>query len=261
MRVAFIGKGGSGKSTLAGNLCRILARRGERVLALDADAVPGLAYSLGLEPRDEWPLSTGAVFREKKGWEVVITAQEAVEHFSRKGPEGIRFLQFGNMSGRMTREQQASAIVFLRVIKEFEDRGWWVVSDLAAGPRQAYLGWAGEGKTTLLAVLDPSWKSIFTVRRMKRLSDKRKGIEILGIANKVRTQKERQLIQTELEKLKIPYWAEIPADRALAAAEREGVSAFDGGSRSKGIRALEDIADRLAEMDRSRTSRRKTAAG
>lgn len=260
MRVAFIGKGGSGKSTLAGNICRILARRGEKVLALDADSVPGLAYSLGLEPRDEWPLSSGAVFREKKGWEVVITAEEAVEYFSAGGPDGIRFLQFGNMSGRMTRDQQASAIVFLRVIKEFEDRGWFVVVDLAAGPRQAYFGWAGSGKTTILAVVEPSWKSIFTVRRMKRLSDKRKRIEILGVANKVRTQKQRALISSELQKLKIPVWAEVPEDRVLAEAEREGKSALDAGRRSKGIRALEDIADRLIEMPRAAGPLRKAAS-
>lgn len=256
MRVAFIGKGGSGKSTLAGNLCRILARRGEKVLALDADAVPGLAYSLGLQPREEWPLSNGAVFREKKGWDVVITPDEAVEYFSTAGPDGIRFLQFGNMSGRMTRQQQASAIVFLRVIKEFDDKGWCVVVDLAAGPRQAYFGWAGAGKTRLLAVVEPSWKSVFTVRRMRRLADKRKKIEILGIANKVRTQKQRALILSELGKLGIPYWAEIPEDPVLAKAEREGKAAVDFVTSSRALRALEEVADRLLETDLARAGRR-----
>jgi len=119
-----------------------------------------------------------------------------------------------------------------------------VVIDLAAGPRQAYFGWSGEVKT-ILAVVEPSMKSIFTVRRMRRLADKRKKIRILGIANKVATEKQRTFIRTELDKLEIPYWAEVPADRTLAAAERVGKSAFAGGRRSKGIKALEEIADRL----------------
>ncbi|MDP8932341.1 MAG: AAA family ATPase, partial [Actinomycetota bacterium] len=42
MRVAFVGKGGSGKSALAGTLARALARRGESVLVLDSDPMPGL---------------------------------------------------------------------------------------------------------------------------------------------------------------------------------------------------------------------------
>jgi CO dehydrogenase nickel-insertion accessory protein CooC1 len=49
LRLAVVGKGGAGKSVIAGTLARLLARRGERVLALDSDLLPGLALSLGAE--------------------------------------------------------------------------------------------------------------------------------------------------------------------------------------------------------------------
>jgi len=46
--LAFAGKGGVGKTTLAGTLARLLARRGQRVVAVDGDLNPNLGISLGL---------------------------------------------------------------------------------------------------------------------------------------------------------------------------------------------------------------------
>jgi len=48
LRVAFVGKGGAGKSSLAGTFARVLTETGDRVLALDSDLMPGLAFSLGV---------------------------------------------------------------------------------------------------------------------------------------------------------------------------------------------------------------------
>ncbi len=48
VRIAVAGKGGSGKTTVAGTLARALGRRGEAVLAIDADTNPNLAVTLGI---------------------------------------------------------------------------------------------------------------------------------------------------------------------------------------------------------------------
>lgn len=48
MRLAISGKGGSGKTTIAGTLARVLARRGNRVMAIDADPNPNLSITLGI---------------------------------------------------------------------------------------------------------------------------------------------------------------------------------------------------------------------
>lgn len=47
--VAVCGKGGVGKTVASGTLVRVLAERGARVLAVDADPAMGLAYILGLQ--------------------------------------------------------------------------------------------------------------------------------------------------------------------------------------------------------------------
>jgi CO dehydrogenase maturation factor len=52
MKIAVAGKGGVGKTTLAGTLARVLGRRGQAVLAVDADTNPNLAITLGI-PREE----------------------------------------------------------------------------------------------------------------------------------------------------------------------------------------------------------------
>ena len=47
MKIAIAGKGGSGKTTIAGILSRLLAERGDRVWAIDADSNPNLGTSIG----------------------------------------------------------------------------------------------------------------------------------------------------------------------------------------------------------------------
>ena len=48
MKIAISGKGGVGKTTLAGVMARILASRGRKVLAIDADPDSNLASAIGL---------------------------------------------------------------------------------------------------------------------------------------------------------------------------------------------------------------------
>ena len=51
MRIAIAGKGGAGKTTISATLCRLLARQGRRVVAIDADSNPNLAIALGVDRR------------------------------------------------------------------------------------------------------------------------------------------------------------------------------------------------------------------
>lgn len=242
--MACVGKGGAGKSALAGTLCRVLARRGHRVLALDADSVPGLALSIGIATSDEWMLSTAAVWQESKGWVLTMTPEEAVERFATRGPDDIRFLQFGKPTATITREHQSSMGAFLEIMEQFGGNGWIVVTDLAAGTRQSFMGWAGSAEM-MLTVVEPSAKAVMTARRLGRVGEVVPGVRLLGIANKVTGPFERRTIKEGLEKAGIPLWAEIPTDPVFAAAARTGRPPYDVDPDAPAIRKIEELADRL----------------
>lgn len=249
LRVAFLGKGGAGKTALAGTLCRLLARRGRRVLALDADSVPGLAGVIGIEPTDDWLLQSAAERGEEKGYRLTMTPAEAIERFALEGPDGVRFLQFGKVTAAMTPEQRASASAFLEILQSFDGEGWCVVADLAAGTRQSYYGWTGLADT-LLVVVEPTAHALLTARRLLRLREVNEDAELLGVANKVASAAQRERIAEELEEMGIPLWAEVPADPIFARADRAGRPPADLEHSSPALEALERIADRLLERSR-----------
>ncbi len=58
MKLGIVGKGGVGKTTISALISQEYAARGKRVLAIDTDSNPNLAYSLGLgaQEADEVPL-------------------------------------------------------------------------------------------------------------------------------------------------------------------------------------------------------------
>ena len=49
MKLGIVGKGGVGKTTISALISQEYAARGKRVLAIDTDSNPNLAYSLGLD--------------------------------------------------------------------------------------------------------------------------------------------------------------------------------------------------------------------
>ena len=69
MRIAIAGKGGVGKTSLSAALAKTFAARGQRVIAVDADADGNLADALGV-PSDQIPQPISALkdlIRERTG--------------------------------------------------------------------------------------------------------------------------------------------------------------------------------------------------
>jgi CO dehydrogenase maturation factor len=109
-RVVVTGKGGVGKTTLTAMLARRMARRGYRVLALDADPQMNLPYALGIETAGAaslTPLSENVDYVEEKtgvrpgeGWGLFFRlnpeVDDVVDRFGVRGPDGVRMLVMGN---------------------------------------------------------------------------------------------------------------------------------------------------------------------
>ena len=249
MRIAFVGKGGVGKSAIAGTFARALARRGEPVLAIDSDPLPGLAFSLGLEISDA-PLPDEAVEERKEGEEgprfrlaTGLTAADAVERYAVTAPDGVRFLQFGKHRGN-TRALFRSQFAFRQIIRDLPDDRWNVIGDLPGGTRQAFSGW-GDYARTVLIVVEPTAKSLLTARRLSRLAlDEAHPRRLVAVANKVR---EAGDADTIADRTGLDVVASIPWDEALAEAEQRRAAPIDLAPDSPAVQAVESLVDQMSE--------------
>ena len=146
VRVAFVGKGGSGKSTISGTFARLLARRvADSVVALDSDPLPGMPYALGVAVDDN-PIPAEAVVEGPEDgprWMINpdIDADEFIERYAAPGPDGVRYLQFGNLWGHVVTLRE-SQFAWSQVVREMDPQRWHIVGDLPGGTRQPMAGWA-----------------------------------------------------------------------------------------------------------------------
>lgn len=249
MRVAFVGKGGSGKSAIAGTFARALARRGEPVLTIDSDPMPGLAYSLGMEIVEDAVLDE-AVVERKEGEEGPrfrlrpgLTVADAIEQYAATGPDGVRFLQFGKLRGHVA-SLLRSQMAFREILRALPPNGRWnVVGDLPGGTRQAYAGW-GDYAHTFLIVIEPSAKSLLAARRLAHLAGGEKPARVVGVANKIRDAGEADLVR---DRCGLDVIASIPWDEEMAEAERQAKAPIDYTPESPAVRAVELLVQRLIE--------------
>ena len=254
MRIAFVGKGGAGKSAIAGTFCRFLARRGEPVLAVDSDPLPGLALSLGLKIDDDVRIPDEVVVERKEGepgprYRLVegLSAIDAVERFSVTAPDGVRFLQFGKIgvNGQVGQSLFRSQLAFRQITRELPDDRWSVVGDLPGGTRQPFTGWGTFAKTILI-VVEPSAAALLSARRLARMANLDHAPRVLAVANKVRAPDDVELVaaRTGLEVV-----GAVPWDEAFADAERTRRAPIDEAPASEAVRAVDCLVDRLLEED------------
>jgi CO dehydrogenase maturation factor len=249
LRVAFVGKGGAGKSSLGGTLVRVLAARGEPVLALDSDPLPGLAYALGMA-RTDAGLPAEAVEERGEGEEgppyrlpTGMTAADAVDRYAATGPDGVRFLQLGKVGGAAD-DVRGAHVVFRQIVRELAMSDWHLVGDLPGGTRQPFFGW-GSYARTVLVVVDASPASLLSARRLRRLGTHGDAPpRVLAIANKVRGSGDVTRIA---ERTGLPIVAEIPHDEELVEAERSGVALIDHAPSSPVVGAVRSLLDLLLE--------------
>jgi len=247
VRVAFIGKGGAGKSAIAGTFARLLAQRGEPVLVIDSDPMPGLALSLGLPATDAGipdeatveraQSEDGPRFKLRPG----LSASEAIELYAAAGPDGLRLLQFGKLRehvGALMRSQHA----FHQIREELPSDRWHLIGDLPGGTRQPFFGWT-QFASVVLVVIEPSEKGMLSGRRLARLAEGEGAPErILAVVNKARHPDDAARVEAGTG---LQVVATIPWDEQLADAERLGRAPIDAAPDAAAVRAVASLVDQL----------------
>ena len=95
MKIAVAGKGGAGKTSISGTMARLLAREGRSVLAIDGDANPNLALTLGIpaERYDAVPtLPAGLIERTADGVHLTATLDDICTSHALRAPDGVTLL-------------------------------------------------------------------------------------------------------------------------------------------------------------------------
>lgn len=241
MKILVAGKGGVGKTTVSGTLARALARAGHPVLALDADTNPMLGVSLGLGPEQ-----TDLLVAVREGLETGETEHERsldgfVERFGRDAPDGVRLV----LASRIDRPDpgcRCCGVSAEQLIAELDGEGRIVIGDLEAGVGTVLRLEPGQADVVVV-VAQPTAKSLDVARRAIDLAEDR-GARVVVVANRVRDESDLTAVESALRgehELVV-----IPEDPAIAAADRDGLAPFDVAPGSPGVRAVLELADRLA---------------
>jgi len=255
MKIAISGKGGVGKTTLAGVMARILAKRGRKVLAIDADPDSNLASAIGLPKEALAKLSpiasmtsmieerTGA----KKGtFGSVLKLNPKVDDLPDEmgvNYEGIRLLLLGCIpqggGGCFCPENILLKNLVRHLLVKREEA---LIIDMEAGLE--HLGRGSTGQVdALIIVVEPGQRAMNTARQIKKLGEDLKIKNMMIVGNKVNSEEDRQLIERDLSNF--PVLGYMSFNPKILQADKEGKSPFDMDEKIK-----EEVNTILTELEK-----------
>lgn len=255
MKIAISGKGGVGKTTLAGVMARILAHRGRKVLAIDADPDSNLASAIGLPKEALSKLSpiasmtsmieerTGA----KKGtFGSMFKLNPKVDDLPDEvgvSYQGVKLLLLGCIpqggGGCFCPENVLLKNLVRHLLVQREEA---LILDMEAG-----LEHLGRGSTgyvdALIIVVEPGQRAMNTARQIKKLGEDLKIKNMMIVGNKVKDEEDRRLIEEQLSDF--PLLGHMSFNAKILQADREGKSPYDLDEKIK-----EEVKAILAELEK-----------
>jgi CO dehydrogenase maturation factor len=244
MKIAISGKGGVGKTTLAGVMARILAHRGRKVLAIDADPDSNLASAIGLPQEGLAKLSpiasmtsmieerTGA---KKGSYGTMFKLNPKVDDLPDDmgvSYQGVKLLLLGCIpqggGGCFCPENVLLKNLVRHLLVQREEA---LIIDMEAG-----LEHLGRGSTgyvdALVIVVEPGQRAMNTARQIKKLGEDLKIKNTMIVGNKVTSEEDRRLIEEQLSDF--PVLGHMSFNPKILQADREGKSPYDIDEKIKG---------------------------
>ena len=253
MKIAVSGKGGVGKSTIAASIAVLLAQRGGRGLALDADPDANLAAALGIPSATTiTPIAAEiALIEERTGAKVNgygqvfklnpevsdVAGKLAVTH------NGVNLLVLGAVkrggSGCACPENVfIKALVNDLILYKNET----LVIDMEAGIE--HLGRATAASVdVMIVVVEPGQRALDCAGTVIRMS-KEIGIKnFVVVGNKITGDEDKQFIANGLNREVAAF---LPYSEGIRHADRDGLCALDGmGAGERAV--IETLIDTIAK--------------
>lgn len=238
MKIAVTGKGGVGKSTITAALALLTARKGMKVLAIDADPDANLASALGIPLADQKAIRTIAqekrLIEERTGAKVQQYGQifkinpevtDIAEKYSYRH-KGVDLLVLGAITGGGTGCACPENVLLRSLVQDLIlHRGEALFMDMEPGIE--HIGRAtARGVSSFIIVVEPGQRSIESFRRISSMAEDI-GIEKLFIVgNKVRSKADEDLIRQAVPGCEILGF--IPFSEAFLVNDRDGRAVIDG---------------------------------
>jgi CO dehydrogenase maturation factor len=100
----------------------------------------------------------------------------------------------------------------------------------------------------MLMVTEPYFRSLETLGRMAPLAEELGIGRVWAVANKVRSQRDEEIIRAYCAERDIEVGAIVPWDEAIQDADREGISLMDHDPGAPAVHVIGEVAELLEEQ-------------
>ncbi len=170
--------------------------------------------------------------------------------YAAQAPDGVKLIVMGKPadgsagSGCMCASHRAVR----GLIAEMTDAGDHTVTDMEAGLEHLKRGTARHVEAMLI-VAEPYYRSLEAASRTFTLANELKIPHVYAVANKIRNPADREAVESYCRQHGMPVIGVVPFEEGFLSAEQAGEAPFDHAEGSAGLRAIEQVADRLTELD------------
>jgi len=236
-KIAVTGKGGVGKSTITAALALLTARKGFKVLTIDADPDANLASALGIPLESQKSIVTiarhKALVEERTGAKVQQYGQifklnpevsDIAERYTYHH-DGVDLLVLGAIQSGGSGCACPENVLLRALVQDLILHNNEILF-MDMEPGIEHLGRAtARGVTSFIIVVEPGTRSIESYKRISGMAEEigMKSIHVIG--NKVRSGEDEDLIRGGVDPDRIIGM--IPYSAAILASDRDGKSAID----------------------------------
>lgn len=234
------GKGGVGKSNLTVNLAMSLAKRGQKVLIMDADlGLANIDIMLGL--------------RVEKNLSHLVKGECTLDEIIIEGPSGVKIIPASSGTKEMAQLSEMEHVGLIRAFSDLSDDIDTLIVDTAAGIADNVISFAQASQDLLLVVCDEPTSITDAYALIKILSQEHDLFRFRVVANMVRSPNEGRSLYNKLTRVTdqfldvaLDYVGCIPFDENVRKAVRKQQALVNLYPSSPASIAVDKLAEKVS---------------